>query len=261
MSAILLENGIVHYEVIGRGRPVIFLHGWVGSWRYWVPAMQTVSSGFRAYALDMWGFGDTSRDPSLYGMEKQIALLDRFLHELGMNKVAIIGHGLGALVGLHFTMRYPTVVDRIITVEMPFDTKDINQRLRSAPLDELTERLLSKDPSSEAARTDGLKADPAAVQASFDSLDLFNFAKRISNINTPCLMIYGKNDPLISPPNFEVSMTPQNTHFMLFDQSNHFPMLDESAGFHRLLNDFLMLQPGESPKNLQLKEEWKRRVR
>ena len=55
MSAILLDGGIVHYEVIGRGRPIIFLHGWIGSWRYWVPAMQTASTGFRAYGLDMWG--------------------------------------------------------------------------------------------------------------------------------------------------------------------------------------------------------------
>ena len=194
-------------------------------------------------------------------MEKQIALLDHFLHELGINKIAIIGHGLGALVGLLFTMRYPTVVDRIITVEMPFDIRDINQRLRNASLDELADWLLSKEPSSEPARTDGLKADPQAIQISFDSLELFNFPQRVKNLNTPCLMIYGKNDPLISSPNFDPSQAPQNMHFMFFDQSEHFPMLDDTAGFNRLLNAFLTLQPGESPKNLQLKEEWKRRVR
>ena len=82
MSAILLDGGIVHYEVIGRGRPIIFLHGWIGSWRYWVPAMQTASTGFRAYGLDMWGFGDTARDSVRYGLDKQVALLDQFLQEL-----------------------------------------------------------------------------------------------------------------------------------------------------------------------------------
>jgi len=29
LSVILLDSSIVHYEVLGRGRPVIFLHGWV----------------------------------------------------------------------------------------------------------------------------------------------------------------------------------------------------------------------------------------
>ncbi len=64
MSAILLDDKIVHYEVLGRGRPIIFLHGWVGSWRYWVPAMQTAAMSFRAYGIDLWGFGDTAHDPA-----------------------------------------------------------------------------------------------------------------------------------------------------------------------------------------------------
>ena len=63
MSAILLEQDIVHYEVLGRGRPLVFLHGWVGSWRYWIPVMQAASISFRAYALDLWGFGDSAKKP------------------------------------------------------------------------------------------------------------------------------------------------------------------------------------------------------
>ncbi len=62
MSAILLDSSIVHYEVLGRGRPVIFLHGWVGSWRYWISSMQVTSTSYRAYALDLWGFGDTAHN-------------------------------------------------------------------------------------------------------------------------------------------------------------------------------------------------------
>jgi hypothetical protein len=38
-------------------------------------------------------------------------------------------------------------------------------------------------------------------------------------------------------------------------------MIDESPKFNRLMTDFLALISGESPRQLQLKEEWKRRVR
>ncbi len=261
MSAILLDGGIVHYEVIGRGRPIIFLHGWVGSWRYWVPAMQTTSTVFRAYALDMWGFGDTARDSSRYSIDKQISLLDHFLQELGINKIAIVGHGLGALVGLLFTMRYPTVVDRIMAVELPFDTHSISNRLRTASLQELVDWLLIKNATTEPARTDGLKADPQALAMSFNSPDLFDLAHRIGMLNTPCLLVYGQNDPAITISGFEKSLSPANMHSIIFDQSAHFPMLDDQAGFNRLLIDFLALQSGESPRELQMKEEWKRRVR
>jgi hypothetical protein len=51
------------------------------------------------------------------------------------------------------------------------------------------------------------------------------------------------------------------THHIIFDESGHFPMLDQPTKFHRLMNDFLDLASGESPQRLQLKDEWKRRVR
>ena len=261
MSAVLLDGGIVHYEVIGRGRPIIFLHGWVGSWRYWVPAMQTVSTGFRAYALDMWGFGDTAREPNHYGIDKQVTLLDNFLQELGINKVAIVGHGLGALIGLLFTMRYPTVVDRIMTVELPLEINSINNRLRTSSLPELADWLLSKNTETEPARVDGLKADPRALAISLNSPDLFDLSNRIGNLSTPCLLVHGQNDPAISTPNYDPSHSPLSMHSIIFEQCEHFPMLDDPSGFNRLLSDFLTLPSGESPRELQMKEEWKRRVR
>lgn len=99
MSAIILDGSIVHYEALGRGRPIVFLHGWVGSWRYWINAMQIASTSFRAYAVDLFGFGDTTRDPLRYSIERQADIINRFLEEMGIGKVAIVGHDLGALVG------------------------------------------------------------------------------------------------------------------------------------------------------------------
>ena len=77
MSAIVIDSEIVHYEVLGRGRPVIFLHGWLGSWRYWIPAMQKSSISFRAYALDLWGFGTTAHSQGCYGVQDQVELVKK----------------------------------------------------------------------------------------------------------------------------------------------------------------------------------------
>ena len=48
---------------------------------------------------------------------------------------------------------------------------------------------------------------------------------------------------------------------MVLENSGHFPMLDEGPRFNRLMADFMALDSGESPRELLLKEEWKRRVR
>ncbi len=261
MSAILLNGGIVHYEVIGRGRPIIFLHGWVGSWRYWIPAMQTSSTQFRAYAVDLWGFGDSARDPSRYTIEQQVNLLDYFLQEMGIGKVAFIGHGLGALVGLFFTMRFPNLVDRIMAVDVPLDIHTVSPRMKISPPADLADWLLTKDPVAEPARADAAKADPLAISVPFNSPDTFNLYPRIGSMNTPCLLVYGQNDPAVTIPNYDPSTAPLNTHVVVLEQSGHFPMLDDSARFNRLLTDFFALQSGESPRDLLMKEEWRRRIR
>ena len=261
MSAILLDGGIVHYEVIGRGRPIIFLHGWIGSWRYWIPALQSASTDFRAYAVDLWGFGDTAREPDRYSIDKQMALLDQFLQEMGIGKVALVGHGLGAIVGLHFTLRHPTVVDRIMAINTPVDINAVNSRLRTDSLANLADWLLAKNPESEPARADGVRADPLAIAASFSNPEQFTLSGKLLGMNKSCLMVYGQNDPAITVPMLDPSLTPSMIHLLLLEQAGHFPMVEDAARFNRLLTDFLALESGDTPRNLQLKEEWKRRVR
>src|SRR3990170_5028354 len=120
---------IILYEVLGRGRPIIFLHDWVGSWRYWIPSMQAASISFRTYALDLWGFGDSAKNPSYYSVEQQISLLEEFLEEMGIGKIALVGHGLGAILAMLYAIRHPGTVDRILAISLPHAESAINARL------------------------------------------------------------------------------------------------------------------------------------
>ena len=52
-------RGIIHYEVYGKGRPVLLLHGWLGSWQLWRETIERVGMSYRAYSLDFWGFGES----------------------------------------------------------------------------------------------------------------------------------------------------------------------------------------------------------
>ena len=262
MSVVTLQGEIIHYEVLGRGRPVFFLHGWVGSWRYWVPSMQAASMGYRAYALDLWGFGDTAKRLAMYPLEQQVALLYDFLEALGIGKIAIIGHGLGAVVALAYAAAHTDVVDRIMLAGLPLEASSINPRLRSAPIPELAEWLLGRLPLTEAARVEAPKADPQAIYTSLENLESFQALEIVQSLPTPCLLVHGQNDPAVELPAPEIlDELPEQTHYIILDQAGHFPMLDDPTKFNRLLADFLSLGSGESPRQLQLKEEWKRRVR
>ncbi|MGE5248993.1 MAG: alpha/beta fold hydrolase [Bacteroidota bacterium] len=262
MSAIMLDGAMVHYEALGRGRPIVFLHGWVGSWRYWITAMQVASTSFRAYALDLYGYGDTAHDPANYSVEKQAGLLNRFLSEMGIAKIAIVGHGLGALVGLSFIEQFPQSVDRIMAVNCPLSLEAIHPRLRTAPMAELVDWLSVRTPEGMAALGDAGKADPLTVSASINSLQADNLIGTVHAAGTPCLFVSGQNDPAISMPEQDRSATlPTMIHHIVLEETGHFPMLEDPLRFNRLMTDFMTLDPGVSPKELQLKEEWRRRVR
>jgi len=262
MSIVTLENDLIHYEVLGRGRPLIFLHGWVGSWRYWIPAMQALSISYRAYALDFWGFGDTPNRPEKYSIDQQAKLLSAFLEEMGIGRVVLVGHGLGALVGLNFTRLFPSLVDRLVMTGLPLEKSMVNPRLQSDPMAALMDWLLGKNPAADAARLEAPKADAEAIRISLESMETTSWLSYIMEMRTPCLFVHGLLDPVITLPADELmTRLPEITHTIVFEMSGHFPMLDEAAKYNRLLADFLALPSGESPRSLQLKEEWKRRIR
>jgi len=263
MSALLLEGQIIHYEVLGRGRPIIFLHGWIGSWRYWISSMQVASTSFRAYALDLWGFGETARDPQKYSLNQQADLLNRFLNDLGVAKVAIVGHGLGALVGFTFASYWPASVDRMMAVNCPLSYEAIDTRLRTpSTMDELVSWLGSRSPDAVSALSDASKVDPQAVSGSINSYQSNGLFGKVRETQIPTLLVHGQNDPAILVPEFnDVNSLPLMIHRLVLEDVGHFPMLDNPSRFNRLLTDFLALDSGASPRELQVKEEWKRRVR
>ncbi len=262
MSAIILDGSMVHYEALGRGRPIVFLHGWAGSWRYWINAMQVASTSFRAYALDLFGFGDTTRDPLRYSLEKQAELINRFLEEMGIGKVALVGHDLGALVAFTFIKHWPNSVDRVMAINCPLEYEALNARMRTAPATELVEWLTSRTPEALAALSDASKVDPKAVSASMLGFQANNLFEGVRNLGIPSLFVYGANDPAVTLPTQEkTDALPLHMHQINLEGAGHFPMVDNSTQFNRLLTDFLALDSGVSPRELQLKEEWKRRVR
>jgi pimeloyl-ACP methyl ester carboxylesterase len=130
MSAITVDGELVHYEVLGRGRPVVLLHGWIGSWRYWIPTMRHLQFRHRVYAIDLFGYGDSGKNPQKYTLFHQIILLEDFMRQLGIPKAAFIAHGLGVQVLLEFAAQHPERVARMLLIAAPlFNPGDLDTRI------------------------------------------------------------------------------------------------------------------------------------
>ena len=130
MSSITTDQGSVHYEVHGRGKPVILLHGWLGSWGLWQETMTFLASNYRTYALDFWGFGDSGKKRTSYEIADFVDLVDQFMDQLGIVKAPIIGHSLGGTVGLSVAINYPQRATKVAVIGSPIHGSSLDLVLK-----------------------------------------------------------------------------------------------------------------------------------
>lgn len=262
MSAIVSNSEIIHYEVLGHGRPVIFLHGWAGSWRYWVPSMQTVAYEHRAYAFDFWGFGDSAKNQAYYGLESQTDLLEDFVHQLGIiGQVALVGHGFGGMIAIQYALRNREKVSKLMLVNCPANG-NFNHRIMSETPMGLIDWVYPAEKDHEAVSLEAQKADQQAIVRSTQDFETLSVYGKLPSLLMPTLIVYGANDPLVPiPSDLQPEEFPPSMGVFVFNDSGHYPMVDEDSQFSRLLRQFLKLEPGISPRTLEIKTQWKRRVR
>lgn len=91
--------------------------------------MQQLHLKYRVYAIDLFGFGDSGKNPAKYSVDEQVKLLDAFMKELGIPKAAFVGHGFGGMVIISYATTYPDRVARALMANLPmFDPGDLATR-------------------------------------------------------------------------------------------------------------------------------------
>ncbi len=264
MSVATVGDHLIHYEALGRGQPVIFLHGWIGSWRYWLSTMQALSHRFRTYAVDLVGFGDSAKARQgadwIYRLERHVELVEGWMDHLGIQQAHFIGHTLGAMVAIGLAMRRPDRVQRILAVGYPVSLELPKGLLGPAGKGILAERLNRLAQEYPEVQREHLRADPEAIGRCLEETMTYQEALRewLRLVDRPLLLVYGQRDPLIPPPVFRNGDLDTSTRLIILEEGRHFPMLDLPAAFQRLAEDFLTLP---DPSQIVLKEEWRRRFR
>lgn len=261
MSAVVVSEGLIHYEVFGRGKPVLFIHGWLGSWRYWVPTMEELSVRRRAYALDLWGFGDSDKAGRYYSLDAYVKLVKGFLDKLGVVHPTLVGHALGGVVALKFAAENPDWVDQVMAVSVPLIGEAINRPLAnfSGNGDALVKLAARRARFSE-VEMEVRKTDATAVSSTVNLAMGSDLRPVLPPLEIPVLLVYGGNDPFVKPPEASwLRYCDDNVRAISLDGAQHFPMLEEQNKFNRLLKQFL--DAGDDLSSLELKEEWQRRLR
>ncbi len=256
MSITTVGDRFIHYEMLGRGEPLIFIHGWLGSWRYWWPSMQALSTHYRTLALDLWGFGDSSKASDSYSLDSYVEMVEQLIDQLGIVRpVLLVGHNLGAAVALRYAGARPQAVSRLAAVALPVPAHLPNNRLLDGDIAGVLGRVLKV--SYPEVESELHKTDPAAFNQA--ALEVFgaDFGPELVEPAAPTLLVYGNADTMVLSPDGALGAPAPNRAVVRLD-AGHFPMLEDAARFNRLILEFR--RADDDPAGITPKEFWQRRV-
>lgn len=258
MSSITTDQGSLHYEVFGKGHPVILLHGYQGSWGLWQATMEFLGTSYRTYAVDFWGFGESGARRSSYAVDDFVSLVDQFMEQMGIARAPLVGHSMGGTVCLLVAARHPQRVEKAVAISAPI----VGTSLRFFPrifgfrpvgwlihsnlwLYRWFYRLLapkySRDPNwASMMDRDVSHTTLEAFFASIGSLRRTDLRPILGHVTSPVLGMYGGRDNVVDPRQWtELQAGIPRARTQHFPDSGHFIMLDEPAAFMQQLKAFL----------------------
>ncbi len=118
-------NGIdIHFVEQGEGPLVLFLHGFPESWYSWRHQLPAVAAaGYRAVALDMRGYGQTSKPQSIssYSISHLVGDVVATVTALGHERAVVVGHDWGGPVAWYSALMRPDVIRAVAVLSVPFN--------------------------------------------------------------------------------------------------------------------------------------------
>ncbi|MBI9044914.1 MAG: alpha/beta hydrolase [Anaerolineaceae bacterium] len=258
MSSITTDQGIVHYEVFGRGKPVILLHGWLGSWGLWQETMEYLGKYYRTYALDFWGFGDSGKKRSTYKVQDFVSLVDQFMDCLGIASAPLIGHSMGGTVSLLTAIQYPERVENVTVIGSPINGASLSLLLKLAgyrsiayllfnmmSIFRLGMRLYSPLICSDSRFPDMMDRDLSRTTlesflVSIATLRKTDLRPDLNKVGVPVMGMYGDKDIIVNPNQWKPLLDGvPSARIERYGEAGHFIMIDEQHSCHEKLKGFL----------------------
>ncbi|HRW92324.1 MAG TPA: alpha/beta hydrolase [Thermotogota bacterium] len=212
--------GTVFFQEMGSGEPLLLLHGFLGSHLDFAAVVQTLSSRFHVFVMDLPGFGLSDKNPELDLSKKGLAQSAwSFLQARGISRFSLLGHSMGGEVALNLALDHPESVSRLILVDSAGYSEnqflpgwvESNPWLGNLLFRSFFQTAMMQYPLSRSALYDASNLSFSHFARSFalvfhiPSKTLLSFnnqddggarAAEFSQLSLPTLLVWGEQDPI-----------------------------------------------------------------
>lgn len=246
------------YEKKGGGEPVVLLHGYCGSRRYWYKVQASLATQYHVIVPDLRGHGSSPATDGVYTMElladDTAALLDR----LNIPKAYVFGHSLSGYSTLAFAEKYPERLlgfGLIHSTSLP-DTEAGREGRKSAVekikaegvkpfVDGLIPKLFapehrtSMESKVASAKEIGYATSPkGAIGCALGMMERPDRTDVLRRTDLPVLLLAGEFDEVI-PPERRFPVEKPNIKAVTLPKMGHMSMMEDSQLLSEAIGDFL----------------------
>ncbi len=262
------------------GKTVMLFHGKNFNGYYWKEIIAALSEkGFRVIVPDQLGWGRSDKPDlhySFHGLAYNNKLL---LDSLGLQKIIVLGHSMGGMLAVRFTLMYPGMVEKLV-LENPIGLEDYKTFVPYQPLEKIVEKEKSATYASykkyqqsyypqwkpeyeqyvqaqAEALTDTAFQQIARVNAvTYQMIYEQPVVYELAKINTPTLLIIGQADRTIVGKDLltdekkklygqypqlgkNANRLIKNSKLVALENTGHIPHIQNTALFNKILFNFL----------------------
>lgn len=274
MPTIDLDLATLDYEDHGSGPPLVFLHGPHMTSALWTHVIPELADDYRCLAptLPLGAHRHplpAEPDVTLAGLAR---IVDRFLAELGLDEVTLVGNDTGGAIAQAVVAEHPHRVGRLVLASceafdnfppgLPGRVDKLSGRLpggiwqgaqmmRFGPMWRLplTFGRMAKRPIPPEIRdawfgplraSRAVRRDMRRFVRAVDAAELASVSERLTTFDRPALVVWAREDKIMPPEHAErlAALLPKAGDVVWIDDSYTLIPLDQPAALARVIGDF-----------------------
>jgi pimeloyl-ACP methyl ester carboxylesterase len=257
---IALCDGIeIGYDDVGTGMPVAFIHGFPHNRTLWAPQVSALVDRARCVALDLRGFGESSRNGP-FTIDQYADDVAMLLRLLGIERTVVVGLSMGGYIAFAFWRRHREMVRALVLADTRAgaDTEEARTKRRAlidlarsrgseAVADGQIVGMIGKSTRDKrpalidgvhrmlsSASVDGISGALDAMMGRIDS------TPTLATIDVPTLVVVGAEDVLTPVSEAEILHDAiRGSRLEVIEQAGHVSNLERPAAFNHVLSEFL----------------------
>ncbi|MCX5818015.1 MAG: alpha/beta hydrolase [Proteobacteria bacterium] len=262
------DGALIYYEVKGNGKPLVFIHGWTMSGKFWAKQVDALSKDYQVIVMDLRGHGNSSKALDSHTIPQYAEDVRTLIETLELEDVALIGWSLAGSVVLEYWKQYGSdrvqALGIVDSAPVPFSPAEWNTHsLRNYNFNGMNASLLAfqEDRKTFAGRfinnmfksgvaskedvewmmKEHLKTPTPVAVAIYSDYVMRDYSDVLKTIKIPTIVFAA--DSHIFKNGIEmgkyISSRIPRSRFIAFEKSGHLPFYEEPEKFNHSLVEFL----------------------